>query len=229
MDKNFKDLDEFESKVIGKVNIDQDGLEEIKGALDEDEKIEEENVPYLHNEDVATQGLNICMSKLIQNAIPRKTEAEIIDKLKGDLMQEDGDDVKFVCQNHDSAKAYSLCVNKSCDFVFYCRGCRKNHQQSCNRTGMDLHLADLKNENFVDDGFDLSDFKHDVNIDKVKDLIAEYKDKMNNAYDLLEKNMISKIRMFSKEFMLKKIKGNIEDKLDEFKGKSKNIFINLKR
>jgi len=229
MDKNFKNLEEFESKVIGNLNIDQDGLEEIKGALDEDEKIEEENVPYLHNEDVATQGLNICMSKLIQNAIPKKTESEIIDKLGNNLMKEDGDDVKFVCQNHNNANAYSLCVNKSCDYVFYCRGCKKSHQKKCNRTEMDLHLADLSNENFIDEGFDLSEFNHDENIDKIKDMIAEYKEKMSNAYDLLEKNMISKIRMFSKEFILKKIKGNIEDKLDEFKGKFKIISVNLKR
>jgi hypothetical protein len=221
MDKShrYTNLKDFDFKVKSRIKIDDDDFEVINSELEENDKIVEDNVEYLQEEDEIIQALNICMIKSVGKLIPKKDSSEMVDQLGENLMKKNGDKAKFVCSKHPEKNANFICVNKSCEYILYCMSCRKQHSKECTRKEMYLNVKDIEDKNFVDQYFDSSDFGYNEKIESVKKMIADHKDRMNNSYDLLEKNLIGKIKFHSKEFIMKRIKDSIEEKFNEYNGK----------
>jgi hypothetical protein len=94
---------------------------------------------------------------------------------------------------------------------------------------MYINLSEIRDKNFMDQYFDTTDYDYDGKVDAVKKMIEESKTRMNEVYNMLEKNFIGKIKFHSKEFIFKRFKTNIEDKFDEFEGKGILGFVNFSK
>lgn len=220
----YTNLEHLRSKVKERMKMEDSHFELVSSEFDNEEQIEEDNVQFLHEEDETTHCLHMCMIKSMEQLIPKKEEFELTDSLGEDLMNEKNGKTVIMCTKHNGKTANFVCINKSCEYVFYCMSCRKQHAKDCNRKEMFMNIKDLYDKNMVDQYFDTNDFDYEGQIDQVKEMIKNSKERMNEIYDILEKNLICKIKFHSKEFIFNKVKAKIEDKFDEFEGKKVKNF-----
>lgn len=217
----YTDLADFNKQAKSRVNVDEDVFEVVIAEKEEDDRFEEEQVEFLREEDEIIQALHVCGSKNFSDFIPKKSESQLISELNVEgLMQIQNENVKFFCKNHLNKKANFICVNKSCEYTLYCMSCRKQHDKCCNRKFMSLNVNQIRNQDFVDEYFDVADFGFNEQIDRVKELVGGKRDKLNELLNVFEKTLVNKVKLQSKEFKLRQIKGFIEDAHQKFTGGS---------
>ena len=216
----YTNLADFNEHVKSRIKIDDDKFELIETEKDEDDRFEEDHVKFLREEDEIIQALQVCSSKSFLNFIPEKDSSQLMNELnKEGIMKTLNGKAVFYCKRHPEKKANFICVNKCCEYTLYCMSCRKNHAKECNRKEMFMNINQIEKKDFMDEYFDVHEFKYDEKINKVKEFVETQREKMSEMLNVFEKILVNKIKLQSKEFKLKQIKDLIEDAHRKFEGK----------
>lgn len=87
---------------------------------------------------------------------------------------------------------------------------------------MVMNIEQIKNKDFINDYFDESEVDFDESIKKVQNKIKKKREKMNEMFNVLEKTLVNKLKLQSKEFKLKQMREFILDKHKDYKGRKSN-------
>ena len=212
----YKDLDDFESKVMEKLALGVNEFSRLRENEFEPEERREEEVKEYNEEDLKNECLNLVMKQTIEKIFPDGLERF------GDFIKTSGIDNMnnindFKCNNHDKRSVCYVCVNPSCKYVFFCQGCLAKHNKECDREHMIMNNEKILNEDYADQYYDYEDFDFEGKRDQIKEKFAELKEKINTSLDVLEKVALDKISFFTKEYNLRRIKETISTNLDDFK------------
>ena len=219
----YTNMEQFKDHVKSKLRLDDTEFEVILTEQNEDERFEESHISYLREEDENIQALQVCSSKCFRNFVPCKNETERVNEFEGiELMKMVNDKPEFYCKTHPEKKANFICLNKSCDYIFFCMMCRKKHERTCSRKLMVMNIEQIKNKDFINDYFDESEVDFDESIKKVQNKIKKKREKMNEMFNVLEKTLVNKLKLQSKEFKLKQMREFILDKHKDYKGRKSN-------
>ena len=213
---NFKTLEDFEEKVMKKLNLDENEFSRLRENEFEPEERLDDEVKEYNQEDLQNECLNIIMKQSIEKIFPDGFQRfnDFIKTSGIEDMQKIND---FKCKNHEKRSVCYVCVNPSCKYVFFCQGCLAKHNKECDREHMIMNNEKILSEDYADQYYDYEDFEFENKRDLIKEKFSKLKDKISTSLDVLEKVALDKISFFSKEYNMRRIKATITRNLEDFK------------
>lgn len=219
----YSNEEDFKHHVKQRIKIDDEQFELLWSEMDEEDRFEDDQIKLLVQEDEIIQALHLCFSKSFLDCLPQKSQNQLINELSQEgLMQTEENKVAFFCKKHKGTKAVDICLNKSCKYTLFCMKCRKSHGKKCDRKEMDLNIDQIQNKDFMNGYFDVSRINYEEIVEKVRGFLNEYREQVNQMFNVFEKTLVKKVRLQSKEFRFKQIKESIEDAHSKFTGKANN-------
>merc|ERR1712137_390527 len=104
--KRYTNLQEFNQQSMSRIKIDEDKFEVILAEIEEDDRIDDDQVKFLQEEDEIIQALHVCSSKSFMDFIPTKTKNQLMDELSEEgLIKIDDDKIKFFCKKTQNQKS----------------------------------------------------------------------------------------------------------------------------
>ena len=177
----------------------------------------EDHVSLLQKEDEIFQSLYKKFYNNLNSFIPRKNINELNQINSRSIIKKIDQKDEIFCVNHENKKAHFICLSPSCQHVFYCMSCHKDHSRQCEKGQIILNIDKNKDSRILEEYTNVEKFDFDEKNSLIEQMIQSKISKFSEYMKILETNFILKLKQ-SKEFILKKLKDNISGLYGTYKG-----------